>query len=317
MTTSDRTYGDSTVKSINFLTTTTGTTSITGNIYADSVSMQSFLPASVFRTSISVTAPVLYNTSTGVISLDTGGSSTLVPSKTGSVVVTTKATLSDHVHGIATDLPADAAIGSTLAEGTATKFSRSDHGHKGVRSLSYTTPLSGNVSILSTTGQKITVSGQTITFADYAVENYVISEVFPVNLNPDMSAVSANIWSSRYMNTLVFAGGSSVTLTSPAGGFIVSPGTYIISGRAAASGSYAHAIRLYNITNSVVVTHGCNAYSGATKEASTESKFICYLTLTATTTFRVEHCMARTGGIWGYPVGASTERYACVVISRL
>jgi hypothetical protein len=126
-------------------------------------------------------------------------------------------------------------------------------------------------------------------------------------------------WVTRDLNTVVSDPDNIVTLSSNQ--FTLGAGTYLIHFTAPAYAVNGHQTRLYDVTNTAVVEYGTSEYARQLDNAGNSSMGATGVTITANTTYRVEHRVATTKTSNGLGVAASYEtnsdRYARVIIHKV
>ncbi len=128
---------------------------------------------------------------------------------------------------------------------------------------------------------------------------------------------SAGAWQARALNTMQFTSGAACTLTG--GQFTLQPGSsYTIRASAPAYGVTRHKIRLYNVTDSVVVQNGSSEY--ATNLVQTRSVLTARVQPASAKVYRIEHyCQSAN---FNYDLGqassisGTTEVYTIVEITQ-
>lgn len=151
----------------------------------------------------------------------------------------------------------------------------------------------------------------TKTFTSYAI---ICDEK---SSSTDGGTFTQDAWRTRDLNTEVFDPDGIVSITSNQ--FTLGAGTYFIKGSASAIEVNRHQTRLYNATGSAVVEVGSSEYSShAAGYAATKSFVTARITITANTTFELQHrChTSRNNDGFGVGNGWGNNRYSIVEIYK-
>lgn len=334
MTSKKQIFGDNLLDTIHFVTSADGVVSTKALTISGSFSYNTCDNVNLFWPFISGTAPIAYSSTTGVLAVNGGGTPTaLLPDATPSAGTSASVAYTDHAHPIATAAPLSDSIGTTLRVGTATSFSRSDHQHIGVRSVSVngSAQLFGNITLAQQNNVVISLTGQNISFSiTRSEEIYVLAETQSLGTNGGAYS-TAKSYQNRFINRMLYAGASNVFLNSAATtntDFTLNPGTYLINARATMISSDQSLIRLFNVTTGVGVQNGNNMFSGGATNSfanstNTESKLCCQITIATATVFRLQSYATSantntycTGFALSVPL-ASYELYATIIIKKM
>lgn len=109
---------------------------------------------------------------------------------------------------------------------------------------------------------------------------------------------SSGIWRTRDLNTLVVNQGNHATLDSNQ--ITLTAGTYKVKARALAFDVNGHKIKLYNITDSVNIVIGSNAYASSAFNGSSESFLEGRFLLTEPKIIELQHRCVTTKGVSGF-----------------
>lgn len=333
--TSSLSIGNLTANSLQLVVSSTGSVNVNNACQvSNSINFITTETPTVFKTIFSGTLPVLYNNSTGSFSLSTPGGvpSTIKPDIANSVGTnTSKLALADHTHNIDTAAPIDPSISSTSAKGTAITFARSDHQHKGIRSI-YTNAKTSNISgtcvsnLFNISASVVNSAISIIASPPTAIERYIFAETQPVGFNGGSYPTVTTV--SRILNKVIFSSSTNAylaTASSTNTDFVLKPGNYLISTRVPSMGCSSSYATIYNVTTPGNTYGIISSFNGAqsTNCGVLEAKVAQQYNLTADTTFRILF-----GGIspntnsWalGYALNAtdlSYETYTTVTIFKL
>ena len=127
---------------------------------------------------------------------------------------------------------------------------------------------------------------------------------------------TSGAWRTRDLNTQDYDPDSIVSISN--NDFTLIPGTYLIHWQCPAYFVNRHQTRLYNITDSTVVEYGMCLISGTNANSTDPSIGSVVVTITANTTFRLQHRCSTTRADDGFGPGgyfaADGERYSRVTI---
>ena len=129
-------------------------------------------------------------------------------------------------------------------------------------------------------------------------------------------SVSGN-WQDRDLNTIKNSAGSDVTLSNNE--FTVVAGKYVIHAQAPAVNTQDHMVRIYNVTDSIVESHGTSSSSTSSNDKNTSDVYTS-IDITSPTTYKIQHYtdknrqtgLGRAAGINGAP-----ETYTIVGIYKV
>jgi hypothetical protein len=129
---------------------------------------------------------------------------------------------------------------------------------------------------------------------------------------------AAGTWNIRHLNTLKEDTGSIATLNAGAFSVTVPAGIYYCKAAGAARNCSGHALRLRDITNSITLTSGINAYipggDGVVSQAVMGGRF----TLALEADLQLQHyTYAQWTNAFGIAIGAPTEIYAMLELWKL
>lgn len=112
------------------------------------------------------------------------------------------------------------------------------------------------------------------------------------------------------LSTFASLSSNQITLTK---------GKYVITGSAPAFSCNTHQIRLYDVTNSAVLAHGTSEFSSSVDNTQTRSSLDTVLTITESTTIRLEHRVSSTkaGDGYGLATGFNEEVYSTLKIQKV
>lgn len=323
-------FGTTNLNLLNFATKNFGTINF-GRLVINGTLTAAGLDSKKLDSVLTFSNPMYFSATYKISVVISGASNRVYPDQAASGGTSTQLTNQGHVHAVFTDPPLDTSISTIGDVGTSDSFSRSDHQHKGVRSLVYAgQSVFGDVALVAgDANQKITSSGQNITFYTYPVEMYVLAETQPLGTNAG-SYPTANTFQSRVINKILFSMGNYVSLQSGSTSnryFYLNPGTYVLNIRACAQNISGHVIRLYNVTTSTVVAYGSNAYSGNSPDIiytnSAESKLWCRITVSTLSLYSVQHYgTLANSNTWALGTAANfssmtQEMYMMLIINRV
>lgn len=126
---------------------------------------------------------------------------------------------------------------------------------------------------------------------------------------------NSGAWQTRGLNTEVYDRSGIFSLSGNA--FTISqPGDYAISWSAPAAIVNQNQSRLYNVTNSSVVAYGSSMYAASNASYVLYSPGIAHVTLSGSTTFRIEHRCETSYAAYGFGIAANfaTEVYTRVLV---
>jgi hypothetical protein len=125
---------------------------------------------------------------------------------------------------------------------------------------------------------------------------------------------TSGAWRTRILNHQITDIDNIATLSSNT--LTLQAGRYMIECEVPAFKVDRHQARLWDITNSVEIGVGTNAYSGDTCETQNYSFIREVVVLTEATTFRIEHKCTTTRATDGFGTGGnwSVEHFAMVTI---
>lgn len=138
--------------------------------------------------------------------------------------------------------------------------------------------------------------------------------------NTQGGTFTSGSWVTRVLNTEVFDTGGNCSLSSNM--FTLDAGTYEIYASAPALYTNSHQVRLYNVTDSAVVT-GCLGTSewslGSANGDQTRSEIVSRFTLASSKQLRLEHRCQTTSATYGLGTAANqtTEIYAFVELHKV
>lgn len=124
---------------------------------------------------------------------------------------------------------------------------------------------------------------------------------------------TAGSWQQRDLNT---ADLNTIGITIGTNDFTLPPGEYRIVVSAPAMQVNLHMARLFDVTNTAEVETGTSERSDATLATPTRSTVVAFVTITADTTYRVDHQCQTTKATNGFGIATNfgTERYTRVEI---
>jgi hypothetical protein len=131
---------------------------------------------------------------------------------------------------------------------------------------------------------------------------------------------TSGAWQTRDLNTKISDPDGIVTLSSNQ--FTLGAGTYLIHFTAPAYNVDGHQTRLYDVTNTSVVEYGTSEYTHSSYRVGNSSMGAAVVTITANTTYRIEHRAESTWGINGFgnafaAASGDTSRYARAIIYKV
>jgi len=141
------------------------------------------------------------------------------------------------------------------------------------------------------------------------------------NPSVDGGTATSGAWRDRDLNTVAHAA-SWCSLNAGTGEYTLNAGTYHVWAKAPASRVGRHQARLYNVTAGATVAfgEGTSQCTGTGVDVVTNSEIDCVFTITATSTFKIQHQVAnnQAGNGWGWAANFGTnERYTVVEIGRV
>ena len=140
------------------------------------------------------------------------------------------------------------------------------------------------------------------------------------NLGFDGGTATSGAWRDRDLNTVAHAA-SWCSLNAGTGEFTLNAGTYHVWAKAPANRVGRHQARLYNVTAGATVAfgEGTSQCTGTGVDVVTNSEIDCVFTITATSTFKIQHRVANTYATlgWGWAANFGHERYTVVEIGRV
>lgn len=183
----------------------------------------------------------------------------------------------------------------------------------------------GNTSLImpsgtGTSGQYLQTNGAGVTSWQTVTDTATSVAVLVDQKNgTNGGSATAGSWQTRDLNTEVSDPGGIVTLSSNQ--FTLGAGTYLIHFTAPAYAVNGHQTRLYDVTNTAVVEYGTSEYAASADFAANSSMGAVGVTITANTTYRIEHRVSTSKTSNGFGVaaafGTDTDRYARVIIHKL
>lgn len=134
------------------------------------------------------------------------------------------------------------------------------------------------------------------TFVSYAIINDTKASY------ADGGTFTDGDWRTRDLNTEVSDPDGIVTISSNQ--FTLGAGSYLIIWNAPAYNVNTHQSRLYDVTNTTAVQVGSSEYDGV-NNVSNRSFGSARVTITASTTYEIQHRCSRTAATFGFGVGIS------------
>ena len=161
-----------------------------------------------------------------------------------------------------------------------------------------------------------TLSWQTVTVPTVAFESYaVIADQKTAALNA--GTFPSGSWVQRELNTEFFDADGIVSISGNQ--FTLGAGTYLICWSAPAFAVNRHQTRLYDVTNTSVLRSGTSEYASSTGNAYNRSFGWHRVTITANTTYALQHRCQTSGSSNGLGLEANVgepEVYAVVQIYK-
>lgn len=139
-----------------------------------------------------------------------------------------------------------------------------------------------------------------------ASEDYVLIQEQQAQ-NTNGSNITANTWQKRVLNTEVVDTASIASIASDQ--ITLAAGTYRCRARGVVYTPQNHQMRLYNVTDSVVIAVGLSQLSQSGGNNEDVAELTCRFTLASTKTLELQH-NASVAGIFGVPRNVTTEIYA-------
>jgi len=198
----------------------------------------------------------------------------------------------------------DLTVGDVTASGTAS-----------LSGLTYPTSDGTSGQYLQTNGSGAlsfaTVATPTVAFESYAV----IGDQKPAATNG--GNFPSGSWVQRELNTEFFDADGIVSISGNQ--FTLGAGTYLICWNAPAFDVNRHQTRLYDVTNTSALRSGTSEYANATSNVQTRSFGWHRVTITANTTYAIQHRCQSTAGANGLGIEANfgePEVYSVVQIYK-
>lgn len=177
------------------------------------------------------------------------------------------------------------------------------------------TTLVGSNTTQSLSNKTINASQNTIIIASDNINNkvWIFRDVKSAGTNG--GTFNAGSWIQRVLNTVVYSGGSDVTLGT--NDFTCNSGIYFIRCKAVAKGVGVNRIRLYNITDSLIASTGLMVSSINNQIVEANLEYI--INILSPKTFRLEHrcTYSNTNDGFGSATGWGNEIYAEIIINKI